>query len=66
MVLRNFTRNLHMFLDSFELSIENNKINVGKTVLNMWSQICGRIAMLIHKVTLGKKVQKSKKSIAHI
>ena len=26
----------------------------------MWSQICGKIAMLVHKVTFIKNVQKSK------
>ena len=51
MALRNFTQNLRMFLDSFELSIENKKNSLEKTVLEIWSQICGGIAMLIHKVT---------------
>ena len=30
-----------------------------KTVLEMWSQICGQIAMAINKVTLKKSAKKS-------
>ena len=59
MALRNFTRNLHIFLDNFELPIENKKNSLGKTVLELWSQICGQIAMEINKVTL-KKIAKKK------
>ena len=33
-----------------------------KTVLKMWSQIGGKIAMLVHKVTL-KKMHKSKNTL---
>ena len=59
MALRNFTRNLRIFLDSLELWIENKKNILGKTVLKIWSQICGKNTMLVQKITL-KKVQKSK------
>ena len=61
MALRNFTRNLHMFLDNFELSIQNKRKNcLGKTVLEIWSQICSKIAMLVHKITLKKNGKKVK------
>ena len=43
--LPNFTRNLRMFLDRFELWVQNKKNCLEKTVLKMWSQICGKIAM---------------------
>ena len=48
-----------MYLDSFELQIENKKNSLRKTVIKMWSQTCGKIAMLVHKVTL-KKSEKVK------
>ena len=55
--VRNFTHKLRMFLDSFELGIkEKNKIK--KTILKMWSQISGKIVMLVHKVTLKQKCKK--------
>ena len=60
MALRNFTRNLRMFLESFELGVQNKNNSLGKTVLKMWSQICGKIAMLVHKITLKKKCKKVK------
>ena len=60
MALRNFTGNLRIFLDSFELSIGNQIFFIEKTVLKMWSQICGKNAMLVHKVTLKKKCKKVK------
>ena len=56
--LSNFTRNKHMFLDSFELSIENKKNNLGKTVLKMQSQICRKIAMLVNKIAFKKSERK--------
>ena len=46
-----FTHNLHMFIDR----VQNEKNSLGKTVMKMWSQICGKIAMLVHKVTLKKR-----------
>ena len=61
MALRNFTRNLRMSLYNFELELDKKK-HLGKTVLEMWSQVCVKITMLVNKVTLiKKKVQKSKK-----
>ena len=59
MALRNFTRNLRMFLESFELLVPNKKNSSRKTVFKMWSHICGIVNMLVHKITW-KKVQKSK------
>ena len=51
---------LRVFLDSFELLIENKKNSLEKTVLKMLSQICGKNYMLVHKVTLKKKCKKVK------
>ena len=50
-----FRRNLRMFLDIFELQIENKKNALGKTVLKTWSQICGKFASFVHETTLKKK-----------
>ena len=58
--LRNFTRNLRIFLDSSEIWIENKKNSLGKNVLKIWSQICGKISMLVHKVTMKLKCKKVK------
>ena len=60
MALRNFMRNLRIFLDSFELYIENKKNCLGKTFFFflIWSQICGKNAMLVPKVTLRKSAKK--------
>ena len=44
MALRNFTRNLLMFLHNFKLLIENKQKILGKTVLKIWSQICENMA----------------------
>ena len=48
-----------MLLDSFEFWVQ--KKCLGKTFLKVWSQICGQIAMLIHKFTLKKSAIKKKK-----
>ena len=58
MASRNFMRNLRIFLDSFELSIENKKNRLGKTVFQMWSQIGGKNSILVHTVTLKKSAKK--------
>ena len=60
-MLRNFTRNLRIFLDIFELLKEKQNCS-GKTVLKMWSQILGKMAVLVHKITLYKKSKKLKKT----
>ena len=54
MALHNFTHNLRMFLDSFELRVQKKSLGNVK----MWSQICGLIAMLVYKVTLKKSAKK--------
>ena len=50
-----FTRNLRKFLDILELQIENKKKCLGKTVLKIWSLICGKMAAFVRKMTLQKK-----------
>jgi hypothetical protein len=50
-----FRRNSRMFLDILELQIENKKNALGKTVLKMWSQICGKVPSFVHETTLKKK-----------
>ena len=42
-----------MFLDILEFRTENQKNILGKTVLKMWSQICG--GKCVHKTTIRKK-----------
>ena len=46
-----------MFLESFEILIENKKEYLGKTCLEMWSKIGDKIAMVVHKVTLKKSTK---------
>ena len=50
-----FRRNLRMFLNIFELQIQNKKNALGKTVLKLWPQICRKMASFVHKTTLKKK-----------
>ena len=50
-----------MFLDIIKLRIGNNNYNLGKTVLQLWSQIGQKVANSVYKMTLKKKVQKTKK-----
>ena len=38
-------------------ALSTKKESLGKTVLTMWSQIFGKIAMLVHKVTLKKSAK---------
>ena len=45
MTLCNFTRNLRMFLDNFELCKENKKNSSGKTVVKVWSQILDKMTV---------------------
>ena len=40
--------------------IRKQKGSLGKTVLKRWSQIFGKITMLVYKVTLKKKCEKVK------
>ena len=50
-----------MFLDNIKLKIENNNKNLGKTVLQLWSQIGKKKkANSVYKMTL-KKIKKTKK-----
>ena len=58
-MLRNLTRNLHTFLDNIDLRIENKNSSLGKTVLQLWSQICEQLTILVHPMTL-KKCKKLK------
>ena len=51
-----------MFLDNIELRIENKKSSLGKTVLQLWSQIFAKMAKLVHKMTLKKKFKKERKN----
>ena len=53
-----------MFLDNTKLRIENNNYNLGKTVLQLWSQIGQTVAYFVYKMTLKKKfLKKFKKNI---
>ena len=49
-----------MFLDIIKLRIGNNNYNLGKTFLQLWSQIGQKVANSVYKMTLKKKVQKTK------
>ena len=57
---RNLRRDLQMFLDNIRLRIENNNKNLGKTVLQFWSQIGQKLANSVSKMTLKKKFKKQK------
>ena len=50
-----------MFIDILEFRIEKNKKSLGKTVLKMWSQICGKKKFMCPQKRFKKKVQKLKK-----
>ena len=50
-----FRRNSRMFLDILELQIKNKKNALGKTVVKMGSQICGKMPSFVTKMTLKKK-----------
>ena len=54
------TQFMHVYRQLWALSTKQQQKSLWQTVLKMWSQICGKIAMLVKKVTLKKKVQKSK------
>ena len=49
-----------MFLENIKLRIENNNKNLGKTVLQLWSQIGQKMANSVSKMTLKKKFKKQK------
>ena len=57
-VLRNFTRNLRMFLDISKLCKENRKNGSGKTVLKMRSQTLGNQAVLVHEISFKERCKK--------
>ena len=46
--LRNLQRDLHMLLDNIELRIENNNLNLEKTVWQLRSQIGHKMASSKH------------------
>ena len=53
-----------MFLDNIKLRIENNNAYLGKTVLQLWSQIGQKMAKLVHQMSLkffSPKTEKIKK-----
>ena len=49
-----------MFLDNIRLRIENTNKNLGKTVLQLWSQIGQKMAKSASKMTLKKTFKKQK------
>ena len=49
-----------MFLDDIRLRMENNNKNLGKTGLQLWSQIGQKVANSVSKMTLKKKFKKQK------
>jgi hypothetical protein len=49
-----------MFLDNIKLRVKNNNQNLGKTILQLWSQIGQKVANSVYKVTLKKKFKKQK------
>ena len=49
-----------MFLDNIKLKIENNNLNLGETVLQLWSQIDQKMAYFVNEITLKKKFKKQK------
>ena len=53
-----------MFLDNIKLRIENNNLNLGKTVLQLWSQIGQKVAKSVYKITLKKKFKNKTKQKA--
>ena len=60
MGLRNFTRNICMFLDSVELWLKKTKKNSwGKTVLKIWSQICRKMTYCVQINALKKSTPSS-------
>ena len=52
LALRNLWHDLHMFKYILELGVENKKTSWEKTVLIIWSQIHGKMALLVCKITL--------------
>ena len=44
LALHHLWRKIHMFLDILEFRVENKIKSLTKTVLVMWSQICGKVA----------------------
>ena len=45
-LLPNLRRNLHLFRDIIDLKVNTKKLSLGKTVLKLWSHICGKVAYL--------------------
>ena len=55
------TSNLVVVIKIGPQGIENNNSTLGKTDLKLQSQICDKIAKLVHKITLKKSKRKEKK-----
>ena len=51
---------MHVYRQFWALNRKQNKKGLGKTCLKMWSQICGKIAMLVQEETLNKSCKKVK------
>ena len=51
---------MHVYRPFWALNRKQNKKGLGKTCLKMWSQIRGKIAMLVQKEILKKFCQKVK------
>ena len=49
-----------MFLNNIRLRIANNNKNLGKTVLQLWSQIGQKVANSVSKMILKNKFKKQK------
>ena len=55
---RNLRLDLQMFLENIRLRIENNSKNLGKTVLQLWSQIGQKVANSVSQTKNKKKMKK--------
>ena len=57
------TRNLHMFQDILEPKVENKNLSLEKTVLIIWSQILGKMALTWPHKIITKIFLKSTKNM---
>ena len=60
-MLRNLRQDIPRFLDNIKQRIENNNSNLGKTVLQLRSQIGQKMTNSVYKMTLKEKFKKQKK-----
>ena len=51
-----------MFQDILELRVENKQKSLGKTVMIMWSHICGKMALIVCKITSPQIISKIRTS----